>query len=974
MIENKKYYDQDILWGQAPDSYQVQVLADILDLLPENVNSILDVGCGDGYITNALPKTARVVGLDISEEALQHIKVEKRIGSITQIPFPDKSFELVMANDVLEHLSDEEFKKSLEELQRVAKKYILITIPHNEQLEVGKAKCQNCNNVYHIHYHHRSFKEQDFITLIGYPWKLYEVRYSGSFTSAPHDPTVFLKQRFGLYRNWAGAICPFCGSNKEVLPPENNESLVKLSNSLRHSLWYEREATIKNHINRSEIIALFTVEEVDPAAKENHYISERSGDLLEIDFTNKLQIAEQDFTPGATWAKFRLSHNSEINDYGVNSLNTGAGPAEVLVRLPVVAKRGDKIKVWASGKSGSDRFELFATDGVTGINDLLFSAFVKGEQTVEIDVEYGWNGDVFGLPLTFYLYGDASLKTVNYISLRSDFSSTFLEFEAPGHYVISSTIGDIRRSWGIKIENRGLLPKPQWLFHSHEHYDKIYVPQDSELLIKNLFQTYEKAIFFLKSKLEKFNDLLNDKENQREKAEAAYLASQKEIESLNEIIVANSKEIMDLKADVISLSKCAEIWRKSINRRVQKVLVLSHMYPSDSYPSSGPFIHEQVLALREHEGIDARVVSCQPYWINFRNILKNFRARILYKQNIKELAWTYRDGVPVFYPSYQVGLYLPFWAHAWTYRAAVMGIIEKVRREFKFDLVHAHTAYLDGTAGLAISKKYNVPLVITEHTGPFTYLTSKYIVRYLTLKSILSAKRVWCVSNSLAEDVKGHLLSEQTRHIRVLFNGVNTNLFTINKDSFNKESQFITILFVGIFVPVKNIPILLNAFKIVRDKISNARLLLVGGGEAGSKEQETAILKIADRLGIRDSIEIRGFQPREEIARIMLEECDMLVLPSQSETFGVVLIEAMACGKPVIATRCGGPESIIVEPFLGELCDKDSSDSLADAIVKVVLNLKKYDPEKIRQHILQTFDYRLLASNLASQYQGINDL
>src|SRR5437016_511449 len=113
------YFEQSELWGKQPEPYQAQVLADILDLLPSDVSSVLDVGCGDGLITNALPLNMKVVGLDPSPQALEHVRRETRCGSITDLPFDDKSFDLVMTTDVLEHLPPDVLARAIEQLTRV---------------------------------------------------------------------------------------------------------------------------------------------------------------------------------------------------------------------------------------------------------------------------------------------------------------------------------------------------------------------------------------------------------------------------------------------------------------------------------------------------------------------------------------------------------------------------------------------------------------------------------------------------------------------------------------------------------------------------------------------------------------------------------------------------------------------------------------------------------------------------------------
>lgn len=103
----------------------------------------------------------------------------------------------------------------------------------------------------------------------------------------------------------------------------------------------------------------------------------------------------------------------------------------------------------------------------------------------------------------------------------------------------------------------------------------------------------------------------------------------------------------------------------------------------------------------------------------------------------------------------------------------------------------------------------------------------------------------------------------------------------------------------------------------------------------------------------------------------MREQCDLLVLPSQSETFGIVVIEALASGKPVVATRCGGPEDVITQPELGELCEVNSVDALADSLLNLIQRLPNIDSTYLRKYIVDNFSYDAVAKTLIRLYDKI---
>ena len=103
MNQQLNYYNQNDLWGNGAEHYQIQMKKAIFNILPTDVSSILDIGCGDGYITNDIPEKYNVVGMDISEEALKYVTKKTKLGSIVEIPYKSNSFDLLMVNDILEH-------------------------------------------------------------------------------------------------------------------------------------------------------------------------------------------------------------------------------------------------------------------------------------------------------------------------------------------------------------------------------------------------------------------------------------------------------------------------------------------------------------------------------------------------------------------------------------------------------------------------------------------------------------------------------------------------------------------------------------------------------------------------------------------------------------------------------------------------------------------------------------------------------
>jgi SAM-dependent methyltransferase len=232
-IKTINYYEQALIWDQACERYQLEVLNDILAILPKDAQNILDVGCGNGFITNSLPNDVQVIGMDISEEALSRVKRQTIRGSIFEIPLADSSYDLVMCNDVLEHFSEPERLKAITELSRVAKKYIIITTPLWEDLNMGLLQCPACSLLYHVNYHKETFSPESHRNFFCEDdWSCVLQVLSGSQNLQTPPETSFVQNILLRHNipNSQHALCEHCGqpyseykANKSINDELNTE-------------------------------------------------------------------------------------------------------------------------------------------------------------------------------------------------------------------------------------------------------------------------------------------------------------------------------------------------------------------------------------------------------------------------------------------------------------------------------------------------------------------------------------------------------------------------------------------------------------------------------------------------------------------------------------------------------------------------------------------------------------------------------
>ena len=137
---------------------KVKIMFDkIIKILPSDVKNIIDIGCGNGVLTNEIANHVKIVGVDRSKKALDFVKTEKIHASAENIPVENHSFDLVFSSEMLEHLEDDVFIKVIDEFQRISKKYILITVPNRENIKKNLIQCPDCKYIYNRSSHLRSF-------------------------------------------------------------------------------------------------------------------------------------------------------------------------------------------------------------------------------------------------------------------------------------------------------------------------------------------------------------------------------------------------------------------------------------------------------------------------------------------------------------------------------------------------------------------------------------------------------------------------------------------------------------------------------------------------------------------------------------------------------------------------------------------------------------------------------------------------
>lgn len=245
-------------------------------------------------------------------------------------------------------------------------------------------------------------------------------------------------------------------------------------------------------------------------------------------------------------------------------------------------------------------------------------------------------------------------------------------------------------------------------------------------------------------------------------------------------------------------------------------------------------------------------------------------------------------------------------------------------RKIKPDIVHSQSLSISIPAWAA-KKFLKIPYVVWGQ-GSDIYLPELFT--RMTSKPILQDADALL---ALTEDMKKKMREIHNREIFVVPNGVDLERFKISSGG-KKKGNAKTIVFVGRLYPIKGVQYLIEAMAVVHREMPDVKLVLVGDGVERSR-----LVELSKRLNLNDCIKFEGQVPQAKIPQIM-HQADVFALSSLSESFGIVNIEAMAAGLPIVATNVGGIPYIVEEGVNGYLVKAKNPDAIAARILILLQN------------------------------------
>lgn len=389
-----------------------------------------------------------------------------------------------------------------------------------------------------------------------------------------------------------------------------------------------------------------------------------------------------------------------------------------------------------------------------------------------------------------------------------------------------------------------------------------------------------------------------------------------------------------------------------------RILVLTEMYPRKKDPAAGIFVHRECLVLKR-AGVDLRVLSPIPYsprvlWLNSR-----------WKRQGLVPASDVWDGIPVRYPRYPrppgrfFRKFEPF-----AIFPSVCASFARWSRENRFDIIHAHGLLPCGMTAVLLSKAFRVPCVCQARGSDVNVYPWESNRNLLLTRSVIDRCDVpVAVSKDLARKMSS--LSRSRRDVALLYTTVDANRFSpaVHRTALRRRLQIppksYVVLYVGDLICEKGVLDLIKAWEEVHRSSPDSLLFLLGKGPL------SAVIR-----GESPGIYLCGPKRHEEVS-LWMQASDMLVLASYSEGLPTVVVEAMACGLPVVATNVGGTPEAVVHGETGFLVAPKDHRELASRIVLLARNpdLCKTMGDAARKRIEMVFPWENYVAGAMEVYR-----
>ena len=389
----------------------------------------------------------------------------------------------------------------------------------------------------------------------------------------------------------------------------------------------------------------------------------------------------------------------------------------------------------------------------------------------------------------------------------------------------------------------------------------------------------------------------------------------------------------------------------TLPRNDPHIVVLSSLFPNSLQPMAGLFVRERMFRVAEQ--LPLTVVAPVP-WFPFQSLIRRIRPGFRPGAPGTEI----QKGITVFHPRF---FSVPGVFKSLDGLLMALGCLPRMwrlKRQHRLDIIDAHFAYPDGYAATLLGRWLNVPVTITMRGTEARHVTDP-VLKPLMHAALSRASRVFSVSDSLRQVALS--CGIESGKLQVVGNGVDITKFSRQPQSSSRESlgiplQSKVIVTVGGLVERKGFHRVIAAMPELLKKFPGLTYLIIGGpSPEGDWTQQLQQLVTDQQLD--GAVKFLGSMPAEMLSQ-PLSAADVFVLSTRNEGWANVLLEAMACGLPVVATDVGGNSEVVSGSDLGVIVPFDDHEALVNAITQALE--KDWDRAAIRAYAeANTWDNRV---------------
>jgi len=355
------------------------------------------------------------------------------------------------------------------------------------------------------------------------------------------------------------------------------------------------------------------------------------------------------------------------------------------------------------------------------------------------------------------------------------------------------------------------------------------------------------------------------------------------------------------------------------------VLVFSSLFPNSAAPNNGLFIRERMFRVSKH--VDLTVISPIP-WFPGQDFLRLFKKNYRPQPNKIEI----QQGITVYFPRFLSFPGIMRNLDAFMMFICCFSLVRRLIKEYRIEIIDSHFTYPDGLAATWLAKKLTLKSIITLRGTEVTHSKNAGRRKQL-LKAWDQADRLFTVSNSLCQhDIA---MGADTEKFTVIGNGIDTEKFkpiekNVAKKQIGIETNTVVLITVGGLVERKGFHRVVACIPELLKRHPKLLYLLVGSTNAEGNF-EPQIRALAKKLNVTDKVRFLGTLKPEELST-PLSAADVFVLSSSNEGWANVILEAMACGTPVIATDVGGNAEVVISEELGKIVPFGNHEALLQAL------------------------------------------